>query len=171
MTDKPAYRPLIVAVVTADEISIDKRDSSLSAIIPFAESDDGKTIIAVECQANLISFEEQVFYEFCFYISVTPVDESSEEITDIWAPEAARQYIPLETKKLLLPIVGECYKAFIREIDKLPIYRVTYASNPSEEALQKHDFLTAIIENAGYVIEETGTDEIGREFWMMTPKV
>ena len=67
--------------------------------------------------------------------------------------------------------MGECYKALIRRIDNKPIYRVTYGSHPSEEALRKHEILTAVIENEGYIVEENGTDEVGRSFWMMIPKV
>ena len=47
---------------------------------------------------------------------------------------------------------------------------MTYGSNPSEEALRKHEILTAAIANEGYVLEEKGTDEVGRSFWMMIRK-
>jgi hypothetical protein len=165
------YRPLINAVITADEIPVDKIGSNFLAVIPFAESDDGETVIALECNARKSAFEDRYFYEFSFCISVTPDPNNSKEIAEIWTPEVAGQFIPTGTKKLLLTIVGECYKAFIREIDKMPIYRVTYGSNPSEEALRKHKILTAAIEGEGYVIEESGTDDLGRSFWMMVRHV
>ena len=100
------YRPLIDAVITADEVSVDKFGSDFLTTIPFAESDDGETIISMECSARRVgAFGGRSFYEFSFCITVIPDPNNSMEIAEIWAPEAAaNQFIPAE--KLLLPIVG-----------------------------------------------------------------
>jgi len=83
------YRPLINAGITADEVSVDKFGSDFSATIPFAESDDGETIISMECNARVGAFEGRSFYEFSFCITVTPDPINSMEIAEIWTPEAA----------------------------------------------------------------------------------
>jgi hypothetical protein len=59
---------LINAVITADEILVDKFGSNFLAVIPFAESDDGETVIALECNAKKSVFEDRYFYEFSFCI-------------------------------------------------------------------------------------------------------
>ena len=88
---------------------------------------------------RLESFEDESFYEFAFHITVIPDPENPEEIIEIWTPEVAGQYIPPETRPLLLRIVAECYKAFIRILGRMPIYRVSYGSNPPEEVPRRHE--------------------------------
>jgi hypothetical protein len=87
------YRPLIDAVITADEISVDQFGTDYSITIPFAQSDDGETTVSLECNARLESFEDESFYEFSFHITVIPDPENPEEIIEIWTPEVPGQYI------------------------------------------------------------------------------
>ncbi len=165
-------RPLIQAVITADELEIDQDDDgSFVVVIPFADSEDETYFASLECKASEGQFEGHDFYEFCFFISLTPIDGEDDEIIDIWTSEAARSYVPDEVRKLLLPIVCEAYKKLLEDLGRPSIYRVTYGADPSPEALAKHELITNALQDYGYEIEECGTDETGRAFWMMAPKV
>ena len=93
---------------------------------------------------RLESFEDKSFYEFAFHITVIPDPENPEEIIEIWTPEVAGQYIPPETRPLLLRIVAECYKAFIRILGRMPIYRVSYGSKSSRRGTKKARNLKAM---------------------------
>ena len=110
--------PLIDAVITADEIEIDEDGADFFAVIPFADDENGAFFASLECKAIEVEFEGKTFFEFCFYISLTPMIEDDDEITDIWTPEAARPYIPQSVRELLLPIVGEAYKKLIEHLDR-----------------------------------------------------
>jgi hypothetical protein len=159
------FRSLIDRV--PDEIEVLEDENGFVTIVPFAESEDGNKLASIDCHARRAEYDGRSFYEFCFEISVTPVDDSNEDIMYIQAPEVARNFIPVDVKPFLLPTACKCYEKLAEATGRPPIYRVTYAANPSEEALRKHEKITEALQNAGYAIEEAGTDELGRAFWMM----
>jgi hypothetical protein len=163
------YKPLINAEILAAEITVDSYDSKLfEIIIPFAQSENGETIVSLKCEAKLVDLEDRCFYEFSFHLLVVPDPANRDEVLELWSPATAANYIPEETRKLLLPTICECYKALVQNINKMPIYRVTYGTG---DVPKRNQSLTNILENAGYEVEETGTDDFGRTFWMMVPKV
>jgi hypothetical protein len=164
------FQPLINAVITADEIYIEKLNGEISAIVPIAR--EGDTIVSLVCRATLVSYGDEFFYEFSFFLMVIP--EASDlapndkvEDLEIWTPKAAEPYIPQQIREFLLPTVCEGYKALIREIDRMSIYRVTHGAHNLGEEPQRNEILTKTIEDEGYRIEEKGIDELGRVFWKM----
>jgi len=155
-------KPLINEVILADEITVEGAPQRFYALVPIAEG-DGKQA-AILCMATFASHEGDDFYEFSFLIFAIDGDEAIQA----WTPVAAEPYIPNEIRKLIFPTVCECYKAIIRKIGKMPIYRATYGQG---EVPHRNEKLTSLLESEGYVTDETGTDEYGRTFWMMVPKV
>jgi hypothetical protein len=162
------FQPLISEVISADEVDVQFYPDigTVRAIVPFAQSEEESAIASIEARGHRSAFEDDHFYEFSFCITVTPYPDDSDEITELWTPQAAAPYIPPEIRSLILPIVSECYRAMARLIGR-PIYRVCYGA--TAEVPHRNEVLTNALQNEGYTIEETGTDELGRTFWMMAP--
>ena len=169
------FRPLIEAVITADEITVDKFGPAFSVTIPIGESDDAQTALALVCEAKPSEHEGDEFYEFSFHYDLIPLAEAepehAPEIQELWTSQAVAPYKPPELKRVLLSQVCECYKALVTKIDKSPIYRVSYGVIDPENIPQRHEVLTNLLQGEGYEISEEGTDELGRQFWMMNVKV
>jgi hypothetical protein len=161
------FQPLITDVISADEVEVLKFGGNLEVTVPFAESEDGDTIVSIVCLGKRVSYEDRVFWDFSFKIAVTPDPQDPEEVLEIWTPAAAAPFIPATARPHILATVAECYKALVRDAGKLPIYRVCYPTDG--QIPRRNELLTTTLEDAGYEVEESGTDESGRAFWMMVP--
>jgi len=172
------FRPLIDAVITADEITVDEIPAGwFSITIPIGESDDQQTVLTLVCEAKPSGHEGDAFYEFSFHFERVPLanpdanPEDVPEVEELWTSEAVAPYKPAELEGKLLSQVCECYKALVPKIEKSPIFRVSYGAIDPENAPLRHEVLTNVLNNEDYEISEDGTDELGRQFWMMTAKV
>ena len=169
------FRPLIDAVVTADEITVDEFNGDFSVTIPIGESDDEQTYLVLVCEAKLSGHEEDTFYDFSFHYELTPLadaePEQAPDIEEFWTSQTVAPYKPVELEGVVLSQVCECYKSLVKKIEKAPIYRVSYGVIDPENVPQRHEVLTNVLNNEGYEVSNDGTDELGRQFWMMTVKV
>jgi hypothetical protein len=92
------YRPLIDAVITADELTVDELPKGwFSVTIPIGESDDQQTVLTLVCEATPSGHEGDAFYEFSFHFERVPLadpDASPEEVPEVeelWTSEAGRE--------------------------------------------------------------------------------
>jgi hypothetical protein len=170
------FRPLISAILTADEIAVDDIGGDLSATIPIGESDDAQTRLTLVAEAKLTGHEGDTFYELGFHFELVPLAHPDElenppDIEELWTAAAVAPYKPVELEGQLLSQVCECYKAIVKKAYECPIYRVSYGVIDPENPPHRHEILTNLLEDEGYEIADEGTDELGRRFWLMRPKV
>lgn len=169
------FRPLISEVLTADEITVESFGDDFSVTVPIGQSDDAQIMLTLVCEAKASEYEEEAFFEFGFHFELVPLAEAdpedAPEIEELWTAAATAPYKPVELQGMLLSQVCECYKALAQKVDKSSIYRVSYGAIDPENVPQRHEILTNVLEDEGYEISDEGTDELGRQFWMMTPKV
>jgi hypothetical protein len=170
------FRPLIEEILTVDEITVDEFGDNFSVSIPIGEGDN--TYLVLVCEAKLIAYEVEEFYEFSFHFELVPGEgeddpdpENAPDVEELWTEASVAPYKPVELAGQMLSQVCECYKALVPKVDKFPIYRVTYGVIDPENVPQRHEVLTNVLQNEGYEISEEGTDDQGRQFWMMTPAV
>lgn len=137
-------------------------------MVPFSERDDGE--VSVGLQVVLIPFERSGFemHEFQFRFSVEDRDAGRAEI--IYGREAAKPLLPDGVRHLVMPTVCEAIASLLESVQPELIYRVTYEAEPDSKMLCKHQMVTDTLLRLGMVILESGTDQFGREFWLMGRK-
>jgi hypothetical protein len=157
------YKQIIAEV--PDDLIVEEDDDGLVVTVPICLSDDGGTAVSVECHACPQHYEGRYFHEFRFEIVVTPLEDEEAEIVRLQNSVTAKQCFPATCKPLILDIVVESYRILAYAIDSGWIYRVTYLPDPPDIALIKHQIITNSLHDMGYILDESGTDEMGREFW------
>ena len=80
----------------------------------------------------------------------------------------ARGYLPQEVIPLVIPCVCGAIRALVEAVQPAVIYRVTKATQPPDKALAKHQIVTETLVELGFQVQASGTDEFGRQFWVMT---
>jgi hypothetical protein len=80
----------------------------------------------------------------------------------------ARGYLPAEVVALVMPCVCGAIGALVQAVQPAVIYRVTKATQPPDKALRKHQMVTETLVELGFQVQDSGTDEFGRQFWVMT---
>lgn len=155
------FIPAIEAV--PDEYEVCEAGSEYSVLTPLAVSEDGYQLVAVETRLLPEAAGE---YELKFCIAV--LDESSDEPFRIFDPRMALGYLPDEVRPLVMQCVCRAIKELIRCVQPRVIHRVTFATRPSEKALEKHHLITDTVQASGLAHVETGTDDFHRKFWRMS---
>jgi len=79
----------------------------------------------------------------------------------------ARGYLPEEVVPFVLPCVSGAIGALVDAVQPTVIYRVTKATQPPDKALAKHQMVTDRLVELGFQVQDSGTDEFGRQFWVM----
>jgi len=104
--------------------------------------------------------------EFTFEFAVLSIDEEGEEFISQDGRDA-RKYIPAAYRDIILMKVIEAAQRLIQTIKPREIYRVTKGIRLPVRAMAKHQRITALFEQLGYITQESGTDKIGRTYWLM----
>jgi hypothetical protein len=117
-------------------------------------------------ESMLVYVYDAEFWEFSFTITVIALDEGSEDFTT-QDRTIARGFIPSSIRKSIIGIVCTSLRLLL-EIEKpARVYRVTKGRNLPKKAMRKHHLITAVLVQSGYHIEEAGTDEFRRTFWLL----
>lgn len=80
----------------------------------------------------------------------------------------ARGYLPDDVVPLVMPCVCGAIGALVETVQPAVIYRVTKATQPPDKALRKHQMVTDRLVELGFQVQDSGTDDFGRQFWVMT---
>lgn len=121
----------------------------------------------LEYTANYFGHPESPwFHEFSFLIAVIDLHEGG-AVFETQDRTIAARYLLDGSKEFVLPIVAESLRRFVREIRPMSIYRVSKNANAPAKAMKKHHLLTSVLEAEKYGMAESGTDPLGRSFWIM----
>lgn len=158
------FQPLLFAPADEFDDSIDDGGAvTLSAAV--AVSDDQMRVVTVD--ASLIPMQATAgAYEFAYSIRVVSLDDSIPAF-ETQDRTVAKAYIPEESHPYVLPTVVNAMQRLVLDIQPASIYRVTKLPNLPVPAMRKHELLTSLLEDMGYMVGESGTDAFGRRFWNM----
>jgi hypothetical protein len=117
-------------------------------------------------ESMLVYIYHEDFWEFSFTISVVALDGGSEDFTT-QDSILARSFLPARIRGSILKLVCESLRVLLGIEEPYLIFRVTKGRNLPEKAMRKHHMITAVLAKAGYHVEETGTDRVGRTFWLL----
>jgi hypothetical protein len=70
----------------------------------------------------------------------------------------------------VMEIVCRCCILLLDHQKPAMVYRVTKGRGLTEKALTKHHLLTEACKACGYTVEQQGTDQANRLFWVMNRK-
>jgi hypothetical protein len=152
--DQPAFE-------LSDVADGDKYGYMISVLI----AENAATTQRVFMDASLVHIYEQDFWEFSFTISVIALDGSCEEFAT-QDGRIASGYIPRKLRSFVLELVQISLRLLIGRVKPELVYRVTKGRDLPEKALRKHHLLTETLVECGYKVQESGTDQHGRTFWL-----
>jgi hypothetical protein len=87
------------------------------------------------------------------------------ETQDRWT---VAEYLGPECRSKILPVVIVALAAMLKRVKPLVVFRVAKASADCKKAMKKHDLITQLLEDHGYMMRESGADPFNRPFWLMT---
>ena len=157
-------------VPALDQVPVDYEvegpDPNYWVLTLLAVSDDETRSVAVRTNLIPFTFEGVEAHELKFEIVIA--GDEADEVFVTQDRFMARGYLPAEVVPLVMPCVCEAIGALVEEVQPAVIYRVTKATQPPDKALVKHQMVTARLEELGFQVEDSGTDEFGRQFWVMS---
>jgi hypothetical protein len=112
------------------------------------------------------AFPSKFMHELSFEISVLCYLDDDESFST-QDRDIAAGFIPEDARPQIMPIVVGALEELVRQINAPWLYRVTKVRNPNEASMRKHDLITNMLENNGYVVIEAGYDRFTRWFWVM----
>lgn len=155
-----------------DDLYVIHEDGCNFVRLPIAESEDGRwhTVVdvglrPVEDAILLVGRQPFSFHEFCYEITLMPLDGG--EAISTMDREIARKWLPDGFAPVALEVIGACCRSLLLLLEPDYIYRITFMPEPSEEALEKHHFVTKVMESLGFCVLADGTDPYLRKFWLM----
>lgn len=160
-----------IAETIGPEDDEDEPKGSLRMLHPLCFCRQSRRLVSLSCKAQMAfssEIAEGFFFEFSFEIAVLSLDGTMESFAT-QNPRVAAEYLGEIDRAYVRRMVAACYVRLIEEIGpSATIYRVTKMPlSAGAKPMAKHDFLTAALEDAGYRVDEAGTDALGRGFWLM----
>jgi hypothetical protein len=149
-----------------DEYEVEGPDPNYWVLTLLAVSEDELRDVAV--RTLLIPFirDDTEVHELKFEIVIA--GDEADEVFVTQDRYMARGYLPAEVVPLVMPCVCGAIGALAGAVQPAVIYRVTKATQPPDKALRKHQIVTERLVELGFQVQDSGTDEFGRQFWVMT---
>lgn len=165
-----AFAPLLTSVPQTVCIDVEG-DNAHVVLVPVSMCHATERVAHVECRLtytpNALSHPGALwFHEFSFSILIVDLSDSSPSY-ETQDRNQAKSYLPDVCRPLIMPIVVASLRALVGRVRPSVIYRVTKSRNPPERALRKHALLTHALQAEGYAVIQSGTDLLGRRFWLL----
>ena len=148
-----------------DHFEIEGDETHYWVLTLLAVSDDEVQSVAVRTSLIPFTHEDNAAHELTFEILIAG-DEAEVFVTQ--NRFMARGYLPDDVVPLVMPCVCGAIGALVKAVQPAVIYRVTKATQPPDKALRKHQMVTERLVELGFRVHDSGTDEFGRQFWVMT---
>jgi hypothetical protein len=158
------YVPVLWGV--PDQFVVETTDDGFIVSVGLAESVDGDRQVAVEISLCPADWQGTQIHELSFQIAVSSLDGCEEPFTT-QDRTAARGYLPEEVGDLVVPSVCAAAEELSNVVNPPFIFRVTKGRGLPEKALYKHHLITDTLLGIGFEVVQTGTDELGRLFWLL----
>jgi hypothetical protein len=158
------YKPLLQCV--PDTFDVILSSGSYVTTISLAETYDAWRSVSLLCRLDPMPDAGERVFEFSFSITVDSYD-GSEPSYEIQDGLASKDYIPSDVRPLVMPTVRAALPSLTYYAQPAWIYRITKVRDLPGAALLKHHILTETLLSLGYTVVDSGTDDIGRQFWLM----
>jgi hypothetical protein len=149
-----------------DEYEVEGPEPNYWVLTLVAMSDVEIRSVAVRTMLTPFTYEEIAAHELAFEIAIA--GDEADEVFVTQDRFMARGYLPAEVVPLVMPCVCGAIGALVETVQPAVIYRVTKATQPPDKALVKHQMVTGRLVELGFEVQDSGTDEFGRQFWVMT---
>jgi hypothetical protein len=149
-----------------EEYEVEGGDPDYWVLTLLAVSDDELRDVAVRTMLVPFTYEDIAAYELQFEIVIA--GDEADEVFVTQDRFMARGYLPVEVVPLVMPCVCGAIRALVETVQPAVIYRVTKATQPPDKALGKHQMVTDTLVGMGFQVQDSGTDEFGRQFWVMS---
>ena len=149
-----------------DEYEVEGPDPNYWVLTLLAVSEDDVRSVAVRTLLMPFTHEGHAAHELKFEIVIA--GDEADEVFVTQDRDMARGYLPTELIPLVMPCVCGAIGALVDAVHPAVIYRVTKATQPPGKALNKHQMITERLVELDFQVQDSGTDEFGRQFWVMT---
>lgn len=149
-----------------NEFEVEGPDPNYWVLTLLAVSEDEVRDVSVRTLLMPFTHEGYAAYELKFEIVI-----ASDEADEAFVTQdrfMARGYLPDQVIPLVMPCVCGAIGSLVEAVQPDVIYRVTKATQPPGKALGKHQMITERLVELGFQVQDSGTDEFGRQFWVMT---
>jgi hypothetical protein len=148
-----------------DDYEVEGDDPDFWVLTLLAVSEDEVRDVAVRTSLSAFTHEDTAAHELTFEIVI-----ASDEADEVFVTQdrfMARGYLPDEVIPLVMPCVCGAIEALVAAVQPAVIYRVTKATQLPDKALGKHQMVTERLVELCFQVQDSGTDEFGRQFWVM----
>ena len=149
-----------------DEYEVEGPDPNYWVLTLLAVSEDELRDVAVRTLLTPFTHNDAAAHELQFEIVIA--GDEADEVFVTQDRFMARGYLPTEVIPLVMPCVCGAIGALVAAVQPAVIYRVTKATQPPDKALMKHQMVTERLVELGFEVQDSGTDDFGRQFWVMT---
>jgi hypothetical protein len=149
-----------------DDVDVEADGDGFVVTVPACESDDGGTLVTLDCRLDPMPLHGPGTYEFSYNFTVVEFDGGALAYQTQDREEVER-YFDGHTREHVLPTVCAAVAALVEYVQPHYIFRVTKGLNLPQKALVKHFLVTDTLLGLGYREVDTGTDEYNRLFWFM----
>jgi hypothetical protein len=138
-------------------------------IVPIVMDEYVTEIVSIVCNLGEIYTLGRGYWEFSFSIEVRYLDGRSEPVR-LQERHTAARYITMDVKPYVMDVVCDGLSSLVARASAPLVYGVANEPRASEKVLQKYIRLTRRLEKEGYEVQDTGTDRLDRQFWVMGRK-
>lgn len=166
-------RPIISGVdEIPDDLDLLYDDGCSFFRVPVAQSDDGRWLVAVDVGYRITTKESpcpgvRPLSFVMFGYEITLFDQVDSVVYQTMDPQETKEAIPNECRALVIDLACACYCKLLSYCDPDYIYRFTWLTKPSDNALKKHIQATETLTLEGYTVVRQGTKEDGCRFWLL----
>jgi hypothetical protein len=149
-----------------DRYEVEGSDPEYWVLTLLAVSEDELKSVAVRTLLIAFTHDGNAAHELKFEIVI-----AADEADEVFVTQdrfMARGYLPDQIIPLVMPCVCGAIGALVETVQPAVIYRVTKATQPPDKALVKHQMVTERLVELDFEVQDSGTDEFGRQFWVMT---
>ena len=148
-----------------DDYDVEVSGPNFWVLTLLAVSEDETKEVAVRTLLMPFTYDGVTAHELKFEIVIA--GDEADEVFVTQDRFMARGYLPLEVIPVVMPCVCGAIGALIEAVQPTVIY-VTKATRPPDKALMKHQMVTERLVELDFEVQVSGTDEFGRQFWVMT---
>lgn len=155
---------LLLDCVPAD-FEIDRDESGFVITVPACESGAGM-YLTLDCRFDEMPDHGIDTFEFSFAFTVCDLDGGTLPYMTQDRYDVVRYFGEL-SREFVLPTVSAALVHLVDHVQPAYIFRVTKGKNLPQKAMVKHFLVTETLLGLGYHVVDTGTDPMGRLFWML----
>lgn len=158
--------PTLLLHEVPDDLEVEPDNGGYVCTTPVMECCRRGTLVTLDVRLDHMPDQGEDTYEFSFGFTVSDIEGAGLAFYT-QDRDTVRRYLDGLPHALVMPCVAAALAALIDTVQPAYIFRVTKARYLPQKALRKHTLVTDALHDLGYHEVETGTDALGRTFWLM----